>query len=179
MNVLNLKCSSDETAGWFYGLEMLFKPGGCLVLSGHFYLTFIFLLSFLRIHAVTVILTAAQYEHALLPSATEQLCRTDGPESKECSGHGALAALWMSSSGLMNTQTLLSLSKKCSHFLSTILFTVHRSTSVNFLACSFTHLSLKYLQYRIQVNEMLPCLFNVPAQICTGFCRRLTMPSVA
>ncbi len=98
---------------------------------------------------------AAQYEHSLLLSATEQLCRTSGPKSKECSGHSALAAHWMSnsSSGLMNTPPLLSLFCVTKYYVMTIVpisfqrrcFIYCNSLRLirSCFLCSFTHLPLK------------------------------------
>ncbi len=65
----------------------------------------------------------------------------------------------------------------CSHFLSkkkkkNLFYLLTNSLQLLcscFLLCSsFIHPSLKHLQYRMQVHEMLPA-FNVPAQICAGF----------
>lgn len=102
------------------------------------------------------------------------LCRTNGPKSKECSHHSALAAQWVSNSGsgLMNLHSLLFLFGVikcykilyycCSHFLSNKLFYVLQQC---FLFC-FIHWSVTKIS--IQDNERLPS-FIVHAQICTSF----------
>lgn len=127
VNIANEMQNSRLNSKCFHGLEL--KPGGCLwrFCAAHlfdlyffqektnrplwsFSASFCFIFMQLQSHSHV---GAAQYEHALLMLATEQLCRTDVPKSKECRHHGALAARWMSSSssssGLMNTPPLLSL----------------------------------------------------------------------
>lgn len=104
----------------------MFKPDACFVLHEH-----IFCLTFMSLGKVKTGLCVLSQQaslsylcgyssihtwelhsrNTLQLSATEQLCRTDGLESKERCHHGALAARWMSSSssGLMNTQPPISL----------------------------------------------------------------------
>ena len=114
---------------------------------------------------------AAQDEHALLLLATEQLCRTDVPKSKECRRHGALAARWMSSSGsssgLMNMPSLLSLfgvAEYCVVTIALIFFQGSYFIYCNssqllrlwFLWCIHSHTCYWNIECRIQVNEKPP-----------------------